>query len=134
MPEWLKDLTAKPVAALRVLVGAWPTWGAALTAVLTAVATEVVPLLPAPTGVKVAAWVALALGVIASISKAVSQVTPIVYQDEAGLLPLPAAPALEYDPDRLRSYDPPEQPRQFPSDSERARRPHLYKDQPPSST
>jgi hypothetical protein len=122
MDTWFKDLVARPLVVLRVLLKAWPAWGAALTAVLTAVATELVPQLPGPWAVRVAAWVVVALGVVASISKAVSRVTPIAFEQEAGLLPLPDAPTLDYDPGRLVDYDPRPTPPFPPSGGRRSPR------------
>lgn len=69
----MTDLLAK----VRVLLAAVPYWGAVATSVLTAVGTEVVPLLPENVGVRVAAVVALALGWVATIVRVVSRVTPV---------------------------------------------------------
>ena len=62
---------------VKVVLGAVPTWGAAVASALTAVSAAVVPQLPVDVGVKVAAVFAAALGVVAAVVKTVARVTPI---------------------------------------------------------
>ena len=62
---------------LRVLLGAIPTWGAAVQGVLVAFAAGIVPLLPVDVGVKVGAAVAAAIAWIAGMARVVSSVTPV---------------------------------------------------------
>lgn len=87
--QWLKDLPEKAM----VLLSAWPTLAASLTAVLAVVGTELVPKLPGDWPVKAAAWVAAALAVITVVSSAVARVTPILHPSEKGLLPTEPPPA-----------------------------------------
>jgi hypothetical protein len=87
--QWLKDLPAKAM----VLLSAWPTLAASLTAVLAVVGSELVPKLPGDWPVKAAAWVAAALAMIGVVSAAVARVTPILHPSEKGLLPLELPPA-----------------------------------------
>lgn len=92
LTSWLKDVPEKAM----VLIGAWPTLAASLTAVLVAVGTEIVPKLPGDWPVKAAAWIAVALGIITAVSAAVARVTPILNERDKGLLapPVPPAPPL----------------------------------------
>lgn len=71
---------------LKVLIGAIPTWGAAVQGVFVAFAAGIVPLLPLDVGVKVGAAVAAAIAWIAGVVKVVSSVTPVA-PSERGLLP-----------------------------------------------
>lgn len=97
MSDWLKDVPAKAL----VLLKAWPTFAATITAVLAVVAQDVVPHLPGGVAVQVLGYIASALAAVAAISAAVSRVTPILFPSEKGILPLPDAPALEFEPSRL---------------------------------
>lgn len=74
-------------AGVPVLLGAVPTWGAAITAVLTVVAVEVVPLLPGPWAVRVAGWIATLIAAITAIVRVVSRVTPTPPGTEGLVLP-----------------------------------------------
>lgn len=100
MSAWLKDLPKKAM----VLLSAWPTIAASLTAVLAVVGTELVPQLPGDWPVKAAAWVAAAVGMIAVISAAVARVTPILHPSDKGLLPKPLPP-----PNQGRPFPRPDQ-------------------------
>lgn len=79
---------------VKVVLGAVPAWGAAVTGLLTAFTTEVVPRLPGEWQVSVAAYAAAALGVVAAVVKTVSSVTPVLYQEDKGLLPNDSSPEL----------------------------------------
>lgn len=76
----MSDLLRK----LGVVLTSLPGWLAAATAVLTIVATEVVPLLPA--NWPVAGWVATALALLAAAGAVVARLTP-VEPSERGVLP-----------------------------------------------
>lgn len=69
------------IARVRVVLGALPARLAALAAVLTVVAVEVVPLLPGPLAAKVAAWIASVLGAIAFAVRVIARLTEV--PDEA---------------------------------------------------
>jgi hypothetical protein len=101
MPDWLTNLRARA----RVLLTAWPTVAASLTALIGVLTAEVVPQLGgwAP---KAAGFLVAAGAFVAAVSAAVARVTPILYPSEKGLLPLPEQPAMEFDPDRLRPERP----------------------------
>lgn len=71
----------------NVVLKALPTHLAIATALLTAVGTELVPLLPEVWAVRVAAVIALGLGVVAAVTKVVSSVTPVPEVAEGVLLP-----------------------------------------------
>lgn len=71
---------------VKVLLNAVPAWGATATAVLTFLATYVVPKLPGDWPVKAGAFVAAALGFVATVVSVVSRVTPAP-ADQVGLLP-----------------------------------------------
>jgi hypothetical protein len=98
MVEWLKDVPAKAA----VLIKAWPTFAASITAVLAVLAQDVVPHLPGGVAVKVLAYMAAAAAAVAAVSAAVARVTPILFPEEKGILPLPEAPAMEFDSGVLR--------------------------------
>jgi hypothetical protein len=74
------------IAKARVVLTAVPTYGAAVIAVLTVIAVQVVPVLPIAVGVKVAAYVAAALGIVQTVVSVVSRVTPILFPEDKGLL------------------------------------------------
>lgn len=82
----LRDLAAKILAGARVVAGAWPTWAAAATGLLTLVSTALVPLLPGGWAAQVAGWIAAAAAAIATVSAAVARVTPVLWSDARGLL------------------------------------------------
>lgn len=82
----LRDLAVKILAGARVVAGAWPTWAAAATGLLTLVSTALVPLLPGGWATRVAAWTAAGLGAVAAVSAAVARVTPVLYGDARGVL------------------------------------------------
>jgi hypothetical protein len=94
---WAKTLPAKA----KVLLKAWPTWAAVITGVVSVVAQDVIPHLPGDWPVKAAAYVAAGISILAAITAAVSRVTPILFPEEKGILPLPEAPVLEFDRARL---------------------------------
>jgi hypothetical protein len=73
---------------LKVLLKAAPTYGAIAVALLTVVSTSVVPVLPVAIGIKVAAWIAAALGIVQAVVSVVSRVTPILFPEDKGLLPV----------------------------------------------
>jgi hypothetical protein len=79
------------LAKVKIVLTAIPTYGAAAVAVLTVISTSVVPLLPVGVGVKVAAWIAAALGVIQAVVAVVKRVTPVEEADR-GILPPVAVP------------------------------------------
>lgn len=70
-----------------VLLGAVPLYGAAAVGLLTAFQTQIVPLLPGPTGVQVAAWIVSAIAQIQAVASTVSRVTPVLGETDKGLLP-----------------------------------------------
>lgn len=74
------------LARAKVLLTAAPTYLATVAAVLTVIATQIVPLLPADYGAQVAGWVATGLAAVAAVVRVVSILTPA---DPAtyGLLP-----------------------------------------------
>jgi len=69
-----------------VVLRASPTYLAVATLLLTAFASEIVPLIDGPAGVTVASWVATALVWVAAIVRVISRVTPVP-SEERGLLP-----------------------------------------------
>jgi hypothetical protein len=74
-------------AKLRVMVGALPTWLAALTAVLTVVGTEIVPLLPGGWPVQAGGWVVVALAVLRTAGEVVARVTTVLPEQRGVLSP-----------------------------------------------
>lgn len=62
---------------IRALIGALPAWLALVQSILTAVAVEVVPLLPDHLAVQVGSVLALMLGWVATAVRLVSRVTPV---------------------------------------------------------
>lgn len=74
-------------AKVAVVVRAVPAWGQAASVALTAIGTQVVPLLPGPWQVQAGGYVVVALGVVQSIVSVVARVYPIMFPDEKGLLP-----------------------------------------------
>jgi hypothetical protein len=79
---WLAEVPAK----LKVLLGAWPTWAAIVTATLGAFGDEIVPLLPDHWAVQIGGFVATVLAGVAAVSAAVARVTPILFPEQKGLL------------------------------------------------
>lgn len=79
---------------VKVVLKAVPTWGAAVTGLLTAVSTEVLPRLPVTWELKASAYVAAALGVVAAVVKTVGSVTPVLYSEDKGLLRNESSPEL----------------------------------------
>ena len=73
---------------VKVLASAVPVWGAAVTSALTGLSASLVPVLPVDVGVKVAALVAAAVGWVATAVAVVSRVTPILFAEDKGLLPV----------------------------------------------
>jgi hypothetical protein len=71
---------------LQVVLTALPGWLAAATAVLTVFATEVIPNIDGPWGVRLAALVATALAVLTLAGQVVARVTPVAAADR-GILP-----------------------------------------------
>lgn len=71
---------------VRVLLKAVPAYGAVVVAALTAVSTQVIPELPGPVGVKVAAVVAAVGAFVQTVVSVVSRVSPIVDEAEKGLV------------------------------------------------
>jgi hypothetical protein len=74
-------------ARIKVLAGAVPAWGAALTAVLSSFSTSVVPLLPVAWQVKAAAVVAAVVAGIATVVKVVARVTQVPPEAVGLILP-----------------------------------------------
>jgi hypothetical protein len=81
-----ENLMSDLLRKLAVVLGALPGWLAALTALLTVFAAEVVPQIPGPWGVRAAALVASALAVLRAAGEVVARVTP-VRPSERGVLP-----------------------------------------------
>jgi hypothetical protein len=71
---------------VKVVLGSVPFWGAAAVGVLTAVAAELVPVLPGPVAVKVGAYIASALAAISAVVKTVARVTPVLFPEDVGLV------------------------------------------------
>jgi hypothetical protein len=71
---------------IKVLLSAVPTYGAVAVSTITAVAAIVVPELPGPVGVQVAAYVAAAVAFIQTVVSVVSRVTPVIDKAEQGLV------------------------------------------------
>ena len=74
-------------ARIRVVLGAVPAWGAALTAVLSSLSTSVIPLLPVTWQVKAAAIVAAVVAGIATVVKVVARVTAVPPEAVSLVLP-----------------------------------------------
>lgn len=74
------------VQKVKVFLTALPTYLAVVTAVLTALAQHIVPLLPESVAVQVSAWIVLALGWITAIVTTIRRLTP-VEPWERGMLP-----------------------------------------------
>lgn len=71
---------------IKVLLKAVPTYGAVVVAVLASVSATVVPELPGPVGVKVAAVVAAVGAFVQTVVSVVSRVTPVLDEAEIGLV------------------------------------------------
>lgn len=128
MMEKLSAWAGTVWAKTKVVLGAWPTWAAGITAVVTGLTIQVVPELPGPWGVKVLAGLAALGTVVRVVSHVVAIVTPVLFPENRGLLapppaqmPGPAAAA----PSRVRTLQrwddplPPVPPEAYPPGSER---------------
>jgi mannitol-1-phosphate/altronate dehydrogenase len=71
---------------VKVLLNAVPSYGAVVVAAITAVSAVVVPELPGPVGVQVAAYVAAAVAFVQTVVSVVSRVTPVVDKAHQGLV------------------------------------------------
>ncbi len=75
------------IAKTKVVLKALPTHLAVVTATLTIVAAELIPLLPENIAIQAAGWIATALAAIAAVVRTISRVTPVLDSAERGLLP-----------------------------------------------
>lgn len=76
------------IEKIKVVLRALPSYLAVASALLTLVATQLVPLLPPDLGLQVAAWCATAVAFIASVVATIKRLTP-ADPDTYGLLPPP---------------------------------------------